>query len=292
MVDYVEWHETRREISDEDQSEFYDTPLPELTLFRYSVEQFALPAHRTHFSLKITLKGREDYLFGARRVALDPGSVLFANSGETHASEVTEGVESLSIYVPDADAMEMAVAALSSAEEVLDNPGTGPASLDLAQTPIQMSKASAKACDALLQNLTHTDEDYIECAAATFIQSAIADVCSAAPLSSLRDIRKRSVRDELIARVLRAKAMIDDSCGAFYDLDVLAHEACLSRYHLLRRFADVVGETPGAYARRRRLEAARVALLRGEQASIVAKRAGYRSMRRFRDAYARAFGAH
>lgn len=290
MVDVVRWASDERTIPDEDVSGFYDAPLRELTIFHYKTGAFALPAHRTHFSLKLTLKGREDYAFGRRRASLTPGDALFANSGETHSSAVRQETECLSIYAPDRNAAAMALAALSDEAAQLDCPtGEAPAPL-LAQTPLPMTATTKESCSRLLRVIGDPDnEDRVELAAAALIGSALRDAFRAAPPSALRNIRRRAVRDELIARLLRAKTLIDDAQGALYDLDRLASEACMSRYHFLRRFSELVGESPGAYARRRRLEAARDALARGEPAAQVARRAGYRSLRRFRGAFERAF---
>ena len=74
------------------------------------------------------------------------------------------------------------------------------------------------------------------------------------------------------------------------DLDDLAGAACLSRYHFLRVFSELVGETPVAYARRRRLEDGERLLRHGEDPAVVARQLGYKNVRNFRRALQRTFG--
>ena len=74
------------------------------------------------------------------------------------------------------------------------------------------------------------------------------------------------------------------------DLDRLADAACLSRYHFLRVFSELVGETPIAYARRRRLEHGEKLLKQGEDLEVVARQAGYKNVRNFSRAFQRTFG--
>lgn len=97
MIEYIEWKRAAREIPEEDQSDFYDQPLPCTTIYQYQTSKLSLPSHRSHFSLKFTLDGQEDYCFGRRRTKLLPGMALFSNDGSDHDSSVQNEVHSLSI---------------------------------------------------------------------------------------------------------------------------------------------------------------------------------------------------
>lgn len=53
-----------------------------------------------------------------------------------------------------------------------------------------------------------------------------------------------------------AKDLMDRDWSEPLDLDVVAARAGYSRFHFVRRFRDVYGETPGQYLSRRRIERA------------------------------------
>jgi transcriptional regulator GlxA family with amidase domain len=96
--------------------------------------------------------------------------------------------------------------------------------------------------------------------------------------SAVRDLvgpRRLATREELIGRVLRAREMIDDLQGLGCDLDSLAGEACLSKFHFLRVFKEAFGMTPGQYARHVRVTRAREMEIRGNSTPNVARLVGY-----------------
>lgn len=57
-------------------------------------------------------------------------------------------------------------------------------------------------------------------------------------------------------RLRRAKDELDRAFGEPLDVDGLARLAGYSRFHFIRAFRDVYGETPGRYLARRRIERA------------------------------------
>ena len=124
----------------------------------------------------------------------------------------------------------------------------------------------------------------------TRFSAPLGDLFGASPPNSLNDVRKKSTRDELRGRLARAKTVIDDTQGQFADLDDLAAVACLSKYYFLRLFADVYGLGAGAYARRKRIEAARDFLQRGGSLEMASQTSGYRDTRSFIRAYRRIIG--
>lgn len=68
---------------------------------------------------------------------------------------------------------------------------------------------------------------------------------------------------DLLARLCRARDQLRDTSE--YDLPVarIAAEAGLSRYHFIRQFAALFGETPHRFRRRHRLELAKRLLAEG-----------------------------
>ena len=294
MIEYTEWQQTSRQIPDEDQSSFYDVALQHLEVFRYETEQFSLPSHRTHFSLKFTLKGREDYVFNRRRVSLEAGTALFANDGEEHASSVSERAESVSIFIPTGQAQTLLGNVGATAERCLETPDDTILAREVPQVAFHPSQLTGTCLTRYLHDCRASwgrrDNEALENSTLSVTAHALCDLFRLAPPWSLQGVVKSSVRDELIARVLRARCFIDDHAGKAYDLEELAEVACLSKYHLIRTFSEIVGETPGAYARRCRLNKARHAIEEGGNWSRIARDAGYASIRRFKGAYLKQFG--
>jgi AraC-like DNA-binding protein len=60
----------------------------------------------------------------------------------------------------------------------------------------------------------------------------------------------------VVPHLRRARDLVDRSYADPLDLDALAAEAGLSRYHFVRTFADTYGDTPMRYLTRRRIERA------------------------------------
>lgn len=288
MIDYIEWIRASREIPEEDQSDFYDQPLPCTTIYQYQTSKLSLPNHCSHFSLKFTLDGQEDYCFGRRRVRLGPGLGLFSNEGGEHDSSVHDYVHSLSIYLPTAVANSLQSGASSDAIAALDDPAVAGTMHEIPQVAFKLSSQTLQALNAFLMRCPAKsflgDNEALQVLSWQLTDHALRDIFKEAPPWALASVAKSSVREELIARVLRARDYLNETMGDGYDLEGLSAIACLSPYHLLRTFSSVVGETPGSYARRLRLEKAEVMLAAGGDWHAVARKSGYRSVRRLKDA--------
>ncbi|MDB5849810.1 MAG: transcriptional regulator, AraC family-like protein, partial [Rhodoferax sp.] len=81
-----------------------------------------------------------------------------------------------------------------------------------------------------------------------------------------------------------------DGAGEAPSLATLAHEAGLSKYQLLRRFASAYGITPHAWLLQRRAEQARSLIVRGEGLAQAAAAAGFADQSHMTRIFARQFG--
>jgi AraC family transcriptional regulator len=61
---------------------------------------------------------------------------------------------------------------------------------------------------------------------------------------------------DYIRQIETILVFIENNLGNELNLDTLAEAGCFSRFHFLRVFSSITGETPGSYIRRRRLTAA------------------------------------
>lgn len=94
------------------------------------------------------------------------------------------------------------------------------------------------------------------------------------------------------ARQLRTVAReIARDCAEPWDLTSMAALAGMSRYHFIRSFADVLGETPRQYLVRARLRLAAEQLLDGGPVTSVALNVGFNDISNFNHAFLRTFGA-
>jgi AraC family transcriptional regulator len=96
-------------------------------------------------------------------------------------------------------------------------------------------------------------------------------------------------RDVYLDRMHRVTAYIDQHLDQYLDLETLAEVAHFSPFHFHRLFSALMGETLGAYLRRRRCEVAATRLLAQPRLSIlqIALAVGFGSA----EAFAHAFGA-
>jgi AraC-like DNA-binding protein len=103
---------------------------------------------------------------------------------------------------------------------------------------------------------------------------------------------KANTRSHLLTLIERARESMVAADGVGCDLDALATEAGLSKFHLLRLFKAVHGLTPMAYAERLRMESA-AARLRSSHRSIydISTSLGYESPSAFAKAFRRWTGA-
>jgi AraC family transcriptional regulator len=99
-------------------------------------------------------------------------------------------------------------------------------------------------------------------------------------------------RDVYLDRMHRVTAYIDQHLDQFLDLETLAEVAHFSPFHFHRLFSALMGETLGAYLRRRRCEVAATRLLAQPRLSIlqIALGVGFGSAEAFTHAFNARFG--
>jgi AraC-like DNA-binding protein len=101
----------------------------------------------------------------------------------------------------------------------------------------------------------------------------------------------RPVPESLLIHLRRARDHADKHYAEALDLDALAREAGVSKYHFLRSFAATYGRTPGVYLTERRIERAQD-LLRATNLTVteVCMLVGYTSLGSFSSTFRRLVG--
>lgn len=286
----VSWERQRKHISDESRNDFYEKPLLDPVMFRFKTQSLDVPEHGGALSLKLVLSGCEHYQVEGYRRSVKPGQFLFINAGQRYASHIDEPTESVSVFVPDADARALWSDAHIDVETQLDDPTYLPAPDAMAQLVRPATPATCMAVKQMLALTDRSDPHGMVNSLQHLLKTSFRDAIDVAPPRSLSAIRKRATRDELLARLWRARDYIEDMQGQVGCLDDLAAVACLSKYYFLRLFKEVFHQSPLAFARLKRLEAAQRALASGCSMAHAAYLAGFVDQRAFARAYKQTYG--
>lgn len=94
----------------------------------------------------------------------------------------------------------------------------------------------------------------------------------------------------LYRRIVQAKLFIDAYYGKSIDLDNIADEAYFSKFHFIRLFKAVYGQTPHQYLRIVRIERAKLLLQSGKSVSDTCFFVGFDSLSSFSGLFRRMVG--
>jgi len=97
-------------------------------------------------------------------------------------------------------------------------------------------------------------------------------------------------RSYLWERVREARRFVDSNFNRPIDLDMLAREACLSKFHFIRLFKSYYGRTPYQYLTEVRIARAKVLLQSGMAVVDVCEAVGFVSVTSFSSLYRRMTG--
>jgi AraC-like DNA-binding protein len=102
---------------------------------------------------------------------------------------------------------------------------------------------------------------------------------------------RHRTRAEAFRRIRRAIDFIEADISRRLDLAMLARVSCMAKYHFLRRFKNVTGETPHQFILRRRLARADELLLTTDlSAAEIGRRCGFADPSSFSNAFRSARG--
>lgn len=249
------------------------------------------PAHVAPLSIHTTLAGREVYLAGPGRFAVEPGRYLLLNAGQTAASFIAPGgrIDSLSVLFSRAFAADVLRAITTADDVLLDDPSAASA------PPPTFFERTYPADPLVARALVRARANALTPAA---LEEALHELLEAI-VSAHRGARAEServpamrpaTRRELYRRLCRARDFLAASLGAPLLLEDLARVACLAPHRLLRLYRDTFGETPHRDHVRRRLEHARVLLSRGMPVGEAGRAIGFESLGSFSTLFRRRYG--
>ena len=94
----------------------------------------------------------------------------------------------------------------------------------------------------------------------------------------------------VIERCIAAKRMIDEGCCSGVDLDELCRRMFVSKFHFIRQFGRIYGQTPYRYLTERRMQAAKALLDGGMSIGETCVRVGFSSVPSFASLFKRYIG--
>jgi AraC-like DNA-binding protein len=104
------------------------------------------------------------------------------------------------------------------------------------------------------------------------------------------DFKKVNTNEEVFRLLLKAKDLLDLHAMKNLSLEEISQGAGISKYHFIRLFKNVFGISPYQYQIRRRLENAKLELLKGVSILDTAFTHGYADLATFSKAFKKAFG--
>jgi AraC-like DNA-binding protein len=219
-------------------------------------------------ALGVVISGAVDYRSQTGRAIAVPGSIVFANAGEHFSCRHLQ-----------AGGNRRAVLALDplTLSEVADDCGVGEPRFAAAAMP--PSRRSAALYGAVRR-----------AAAGGLPDEAVIGLMTWA-LRAGREPERAAVSGADRARVLDVARHLDDAYAEPFTLQGMAALAQLSRYHFLRVFRAVVGESPHQYLIAARLRAAADRLIDTRQpVTAIALGVGFNDISHFNATFRRSFG--
>jgi AraC family transcriptional regulator len=210
-------------------------------------------------SVKSVVSGEAVWRVGGQNYPVDRTSCLIVAHGEPYDMTIRSDVpvETFVVFFADAMATDVTTVRMRPLARLLDDPAARASD----EFPItrRLWNEESSLPQALHRLRTGEAADVASAdAGLRDILDAFADL--AATVRNERDriqAASATTRAELHHRVLKGRAVLDDTVADAFDLDAIAAEACLSPHHFHRTFSAALGEAPYAYVARRRIERAR-----------------------------------
>ena len=253
--------------------QFLPTALPGIDAMRAD-SHFAFGRHmHLQFGLGVIDRGAQKSISGRGTVESLPGDTITVNPGEVHDGKpLGDGGRAWRMLY-----LEPALVAGLAADVRPSTPGAG---FEFHAPNLRDARLSAQV-HALFTTATrypgHSD-------APLQVEECLLQI-----LASL--LRPAGSSRPAAASIATARAMMDDDPTTAWSLAQLAHEAGMSRYQLVRQFAQATGLTPHAYLVQRRLHHARRLMSAGVPLAEVATASGFADQSHLTRLFARSFGA-
>ncbi len=239
-------------------------------------------------SIKVGWKGEEDYYFRDGIRSISKGKYLVVNRHQEFDCYLKsrEPIEAFCLYLGK-DVMEAAWTKLTQKEEILlsdPNKGYGvePHFLEKVFTleENELGQYLAQLIPRLHSPFRHHQLDF-NLIYYTLAEKLILSQEKINEQINRLSATRQSTREELYRRLSLAHHYILENFTTDIQLDQLAREAMLSKYHLLRAYKEVYGMTPYRHVLYLRLEKAKVLLQKNYSMEEIASALGFCDRRSF-----------
>ena len=275
------------------------TPLPKNEAYRrafyarWGVETCVVLARTRHiefplFTQRLSIKcasgGRERYLLTSpsREVDVDDDNYLIVNDARTYGSRIASEreVESYSIFFRPGFAKEVRRAIDTPVGCALEGGCRTAESPEFQEFLQPHDRRITPVLNYIRQHvrLGVDDPAWYEEQLYFLLQRMIEHRQRVQRRVAELPVLRRTTKAEVYRRVMLAADYIHSHFDRDVRLDTLAAEACLSKYHFLRLFCQVMGVTPYAYLQRKRARVAQQLIIStGATFDEIAPRVGFES---------------
>ncbi len=218
-------------------------------------------------SIKMTLGGREHYQLPHRELVVDDDNLLVLNEGQRYGSvlSASRAAWSFSVFFRPGMQREVAAQQRRSVQAALDQPDAEPSCVEFAEHLRPHRGEVSLRLKRLAQHIEagERSEAWLE-EQLTFLLADMLAEERAYHKPRAEQAPRRAQRHELHRRLRLAVDLIESHYTDALNLERLASEACLSRFHFLREFTRLTGESPHDYLSRKRARVAQRMIARGE----------------------------
>ncbi|EMR04593.1 AraC family transcriptional regulator [Cesiribacter andamanensis] len=209
------------------------------------------------YSLFLNLQGYSRVMAGGQWTLLKDDTFLLTNQQQVYSLELDnrkQGTETFNIHFGDAFAREALHSLLHTQGQLLDNPH--PDSTRPFQFPNRTHYRSPT-FNLLIQRLQRHSTNFHQETFEEDLYSLFSLLC-AGQLKEHRamqqlGLQKKATRTEIERRLHLAANLIHEAYAEPLSLERLAAAACLSKFHFLRLFRQVFGQSPNQYLQEVRL---------------------------------------
>ncbi|UTW64536.1 helix-turn-helix transcriptional regulator [bacterium SCSIO 12741] len=249
---------------------------------RSNLNRFEKSDAASPLSLKIVRNGAEKYQVGSQAYKVQSGQVLLVNRGEAletqvHSRENTSGV---CIYPPMDLIEEVYFHRKTSLDQQLEFSPKPEGSYHFTSRVFRLDLGNGlthylNQSIHHLEDSTPKDESWWLDFYLNLAEHMVSDQMEVE--SSLQRVVsvKKQTREELYRRILKARDYIHDHKFGSIDLDTLAQNSSLSKFHFLRTFKAIFGKSPYQYLLQLKIKEAQVLLDQGVSYQEAALAVGY-----------------
>jgi len=261
---------------------------PSVIIHTVSRECFR-PDIKGPFSFFLNLRGSSLCTVDGRTTRIGEGSYFISNEAQPYTLQIEEGggTETFNIHFGEHFADSVLHALVTPADRILEQ-GTEGGRIAFSFFNQLHARDGGGIFDALIHQIvtTHKEDGFDK----LLFEEQLTDLLTyhlqqhrsiADTVRKLPAVRL-ATRIQLYKQLSRAMDVIYSSGGGELSLEMLATEACLSKYHFLRLFRSAYGYSPHQYIQQQRIEKARTLLARSNTpVSDVADQLGFANSQSF-----------